>query len=139
MIASLFIMQKYMEHNNALKPLTMPPSSLLHPASSLHQRKSVAGTGDVDVDQLQGEKAANRTGCSTNAGVMSSRERLVAPALRRLSRRLSQFRGFTLPTKVEVGNHFGMEAYFPFFRASVRECFSSPWASSITYKNMAET
>lgn len=26
------------------------------------------------------------------------------------------FEGFTLPTKVEAGNHFGTEAYFPLFR-----------------------
>ncbi|OUE46782.1 hypothetical protein BZY95_01550 [Billgrantia desiderata SP1] len=31
------------------------------------------------------------------------------------------FEGFTLPTKVEAGNHFGTEAYFPFFRVRVRE------------------
>nr|WP_234254355.1 hypothetical protein [Halomonas aerodenitrificans] len=31
------------------------------------------------------------------------------------------FEGFTLPTQVEAGNHFGTEAYFPFFRARVGE------------------
>ncbi|MBA2780309.1 DUF6544 family protein [Billgrantia kenyensis] len=31
------------------------------------------------------------------------------------------FEGFTLPTKVEAGNHFGTEAYFPFFRVRVEE------------------
>ena len=31
------------------------------------------------------------------------------------------FEGFTLPTKVEAGNHFGTEAYFPFFRVRVGE------------------
>jgi hypothetical protein len=31
------------------------------------------------------------------------------------------FEGFTLPTQVEAGNHFGTEAYFPFFRARVEE------------------
>ncbi|WP_234286683.1 DUF6544 family protein [Halomonas sp. MCCC 1A11057] len=31
------------------------------------------------------------------------------------------FEGFTLPTKVEAGNHFGTEAYFPFFQARVEE------------------
>nr|WP_228575484.1 DUF6544 family protein [Halomonas sp.] len=37
------------------------------------------------------------------------------------------FEGFTLPTKVEAGNHFGIEAYFPFFRVRVEEVrFSVP-------------
>lgn len=31
------------------------------------------------------------------------------------------FEGFTLPTQVEAGNHFGTEAYFPFFRVRVGE------------------
>lgn len=31
------------------------------------------------------------------------------------------FEGFTLPTRVDGGNHFGTEAYFPFFRARVGE------------------
>ncbi|QOR39989.1 hypothetical protein HNO52_16780 [Billgrantia diversa] len=31
------------------------------------------------------------------------------------------FDGFTLPTRVDGGNHFGTEAYFPFFRARVEE------------------
>ncbi|WP_338073521.1 DUF6544 family protein [Billgrantia kenyensis] len=31
------------------------------------------------------------------------------------------FEGFTLPTQVEAGNHFGTEAYFPFFRLRVGE------------------
>ncbi|MBW6390063.1 DUF6544 family protein [Billgrantia antri] len=31
------------------------------------------------------------------------------------------FEGFTLPTRVDGGNHFGTEAYFPFFRARVEE------------------
>ena len=37
---------------------------------------------------------------------------------------LSEFRtfsGFTLPTHVEAGNHFGTDEYFPFFRADVSE------------------
>lgn len=29
------------------------------------------------------------------------------------------FQGFNLPTKVEGGNHFGTDAYFPFFKAEV--------------------
>ncbi|WP_111413556.1 DUF6544 family protein [Billgrantia lactosivorans] len=37
------------------------------------------------------------------------------------------FEGFTLPTKVDGGNHFGTEAYFPFFRVRVGEVrFSVP-------------
>lgn len=37
------------------------------------------------------------------------------------------FEGFTLPTQVEAGNHFGTEAYFPFFRVRVKEAwFSAP-------------
>lgn len=37
------------------------------------------------------------------------------------------FEGFTLPTQVEAGNHFGTEAYFPFFRVSVEAVrFSVP-------------
>ncbi|WP_010626768.1 DUF6544 family protein [Halomonas sp. KM-1] len=31
------------------------------------------------------------------------------------------FEGFTLPTKVEAGNHFSTEEYFPFFRVRVEE------------------
>ncbi|MFQ3788993.1 DUF6544 family protein [Halomonas sp. A29] len=31
------------------------------------------------------------------------------------------FEGYTLPTRVDGGNHFGTEAYFPFFRARVEE------------------
>lgn len=31
------------------------------------------------------------------------------------------FAGYTLPTSVEAGNHFGTEAYFPFFRVGVEE------------------
>ncbi|MGR4066916.1 DUF6544 family protein [Billgrantia sp. C5P2] len=31
------------------------------------------------------------------------------------------FEGYTLPTKIDGGNHFGTEAYFPFFRARVEE------------------
>ncbi|UYG03003.1 hypothetical protein OCT51_17675 [Halomonas sp. LR3S48] len=31
------------------------------------------------------------------------------------------FEGFTLPTQVEAGNHFGTEAYLPFFRVRVEE------------------
>ena len=31
------------------------------------------------------------------------------------------FDGFTLPTHVEAGNHFGTEEYFPFFIADVRD------------------
>jgi len=30
-----------------------------------------------------------------------------------------QFDGYWLPTSVEAGNHFGTEAYFPFFKATV--------------------
>lgn len=30
-----------------------------------------------------------------------------------------QFGGFTVPTRVEAGNHFGTENYFPFFKAIV--------------------
>lgn len=30
------------------------------------------------------------------------------------------FQGYRLPTRVEGGNHFGTEAYFPFFQAEVR-------------------
>lgn len=43
---------------------------------------------------------------------------------------LSEFRrfgGFTLPTRVEGGNHFGTEDYFPFFRARV-EAIAFPGA-----------
>lgn len=29
------------------------------------------------------------------------------------------FHGFTIPTRVEVGNHYGTEDYFPFFRAEI--------------------
>ncbi len=31
------------------------------------------------------------------------------------------FEGYTLPTRVDGGNHFGTEAYFPFFRARVEK------------------
>jgi hypothetical protein len=31
------------------------------------------------------------------------------------------FEGFTLPTKVDGGNHFGTDEYFPFFRARVED------------------
>lgn len=31
------------------------------------------------------------------------------------------FGGFTLPTRVDGGNHFGTEQYFPFFRARVTD------------------
>jgi hypothetical protein len=34
---------------------------------------------------------------------------------------LRTFQGFTLPTKVDVGNHFGTNEYFPFFRARVED------------------
>jgi len=30
-----------------------------------------------------------------------------------------QFEGYWLPTTVEAGNHFGTDAYFPFFKASI--------------------
>jgi hypothetical protein len=30
-----------------------------------------------------------------------------------------EFGGYTIPTRVEVGNHFGTEEYFPFFRAQI--------------------
>lgn len=30
-----------------------------------------------------------------------------------------EFEGFTVPTRVEAGNHFGTDAYFPFFKATV--------------------
>lgn len=37
------------------------------------------------------------------------------------------FGGFTLPTRVDGGNHFGAEDYFPFFRARVEDVrFLSP-------------
>ncbi|WP_234274396.1 DUF6544 family protein [Billgrantia zhangzhouensis] len=36
------------------------------------------------------------------------------------------FEGFTLPTKVEAGNHFGIEAYCPFIRVRVRRCAFRP-------------
>lgn len=31
------------------------------------------------------------------------------------------FGGFTLPTRIDAGNHFGTENYFPFFRARVED------------------
>jgi hypothetical protein len=27
--------------------------------------------------------------------------------------------GFTMPIRVEVGNHYGTEAYFPFFQTQI--------------------
>ncbi|QTF92196.1 DUF6544 family protein [Halomonas sp. BM-2019] len=36
------------------------------------------------------------------------------------------FDGYTLPTRVEAGNHFGTQAYFPFFRARVEAIRFSP-------------
>ena len=37
------------------------------------------------------------------------------------------FEGNTLPTKVEAGNHFGTEAYVPFFQVRVGEVQFSAW------------
>jgi len=31
------------------------------------------------------------------------------------------FQGYRLPNNVEAGNHFGTEAYFPFYRVNVTE------------------
>lgn len=36
------------------------------------------------------------------------------------------FGGFTLPTRVDGGNHFGTEDYFPFFRARVQDVRFGP-------------